>query len=191
MKFRWRIVLSFGNLAVDCLVLVLWLFHAPSLYRPKADASPWRIEPVLLFQEGGSFVFDPKSIEPPAEFLLLASGSVPAMLVSGALRPEAHILTLARLWDPVWFLIHETISFLLWFGIGALIDSGLMRIKKTMMAYLVTRFGFAVLLTWHRVADVGWRVEVLFWLAFVVYAVIIWLRWAFSKLHWPWTTVDS
>ena len=53
------------------------------------------------------------------------------------------------------------------------------------------RFGFAVLLMLHRVAYVGWRVEVLFWLAFGVYAVITYLRWAFSKLHWSRTTVDS
>ena len=89
----------------------------------------------LLFQESGSVAFDPEFFEPPAEFLLLASGTVPAMLVSGAVRPKAHILTPAKLWDPIWFLIHESVSFLLWFGIGVSIDSGVMRIKKTMMAY--------------------------------------------------------
>ena len=110
MKLRWRVVLPFGHLAVDCLLLVLWLWHAPSLFRPKADASPWRIESVFLFQESESIPFDPKFIVPPAEFLLLASGTLPAALVSGAVRPEAHIVTSAKLWDPIWFLIHETES---------------------------------------------------------------------------------
>src|SRR5579884_2781952 len=98
------------------------------------------------------------------------------MLVSAAVRPEAHIITPSKLWDPVWFTLHETVSFLLWFGIGIAIDSGLTRIRKAMLAYLGIRFAFAVVLTLSPVAGVGWRVEVLFWLAFVVYAIIICLR---------------
>jgi hypothetical protein len=49
-------------------------------------------------------------------------------------------MTRAKLWDPIWFFFHETLSFLLWLGIGVSIDSGLIRIKKTMVAYFVTRF---------------------------------------------------
>jgi hypothetical protein len=191
MKLRWRIVLPFGHLTVDCVVLVLWLWHAHSLYRPKADLIPSRIEPVLLLQERGSVAFDPKFISPSAEFLLLASGTLPAMLVSGTVRPEAHIPTPKKLWDPVWFLIHEIVSFLLWFAVGVALESGLLRIRKLMAAYLAVRFGFAALLMVHGVADIGWRIEVLSWLAFGVYAIVVFLRWVFSKIHLSRATVDS
>jgi len=183
MNLRCRIVLPFAHLSVDCVILVLWLWHAHALYRPKADLFPSRTEPVLFFQEGGSVAFDPKFISPPAEFLLLASGTLPAMLVSGTVRPEAHILTPTKLWDPAWFLIHETVAFLLWFAIGVSLDTGLLRIRNLMMVYLATRFGFAVFLLAHGVAAVGWRIEVLSWLAFGVYMVVVCLRWALSKTH--------
>jgi hypothetical protein len=52
-----------------------------------------------------------------------------------------------------------------------------------MMVYLVTRFGFAVFLLAHGVAAIGWRIEVLSWLAFGVYTIVICLRWALSKTH--------
>jgi hypothetical protein len=82
MNLRWRIAMPFGHLAVDCIMLAIWLWHAHSLYQRKTDYLPSRIEPVLFFQEGVSVTFDPRFIDPPAEFLLLASGTLPAMLIS-------------------------------------------------------------------------------------------------------------
>jgi hypothetical protein len=52
-----------------------------------------------------------------------------------------------------------------------------------MVVYLATRFGFAVFLLAHGVAAIGWRIEVLSWLAFGVYMVAVCLRWALSKIH--------
>jgi hypothetical protein len=79
-------MLPFGHLTVDCVVLALWLWHAHTLYHPTADLFPSRTTAVRFFQEGGSVAFDPKFISPP-EFLLLASGTLPAMLVSTTVRP--------------------------------------------------------------------------------------------------------
>lgn len=183
--------MPFGHLAVDCIMLAIWLWHAHSLYQRKTDYLPSRIEPVLFFQEGGSVTFDPRFIDPPAEFLLLASGTLPAMLISGVVRPEAHILTPSKLWDPVWFSVHEIVSFGVWFVVGVLLDSGLLRITRLMAAYLAVRFGFAVLLTVHGVAQIGWRIEVLAWLAFGVYAIVVGLRWALTRARLRRTAADS
>ena len=170
-----------GHLAVDCLILGLWLWHASAIYRSNVDSLRYRAEPALFFQEGGgSVAFNPR-FPPPAEFLFLASGNPLALFVSGALRPEAGVLTPAKLWDPVWFLIHEGVSFLFWFGVGALLDYGLLRIKRLMTIYLVTRIGFAACLLVRGVAGIGWRVEVLSWMAFGVYAIVAGLCWLFSK----------
>jgi len=191
MDIRWRIVLPFGHLAVDSVVLTLWLWHAHALYQPKADLLLPRMQPVLFVQESAPVTFDLRFVSPPPEFELLASGTLPAMLLSNTVRPEALILTRTKLWDPVWFLIHETASFLLWFAIGVALESGFLRIKKSMMAYLAARVGFGALLTVHGVAEIGWRVEVLSWLAFGVYASVVCLRWAFSKIHAWRKTADS
>ncbi|MBZ5575983.1 MAG: hypothetical protein LAP40_05425 [Acidobacteriia bacterium] len=172
MSLPKRILLPAGHLLVDCIVLLLWLWHSNTLYRPKADSSVPQIEPVLLLQEG-SIAFDPKFFDPPAEFSFVALGNVPAMLISGTARPEAHIVTRAKHWDPVWFGIHEVASSLLWLGIGVLIDSGRLRMGRLMMTYLVARFSFVPLLLLRRVAGTGWRWEMIFWLALVVYGVVV------------------
>jgi hypothetical protein len=182
-KPRWRIFLPFGHLTVDCLVLALWLGHIQSLYRPKAEVYPSLLMPVLLFQEAGQPAWNPKFSSPPPEFLLLAAGNVPAMLVSVELRPEAAIVTFEKPWDPVWFLIHETMCFLIWFAIGVSLDSGLLRLVKTMVAYLGMRFGLAVFLEARGVAYAGGHLEVLLWSGFGVYALIVCLRWVLSKIH--------
>lgn len=120
---------------------------------------------------------------PPGELLLISSGTLPATLVSETLRPQVGVITPAKLWDPVWFFIHETVSFLLWFAIGASLDIGLLRIRKTLMVYFAGQIGFAVFSTAHGVAALGWHMQVLSWLAFGVYILVACARWALSKAH--------
>lgn len=182
MKLRWWIGLPFSNLALDCLALCLWLWHANAVYRPKAEVFQLRMKPVLFFQESGSVTFDPKSLPPPAEFLVFSSGTLPALLVSGAMRPEAQVLTPKKLWDPIWFVIHEAVSFLLWFGIGLAVESGFFRAKKSILAYLGLRSCFASLLIVHGIANFAWRLQVLAWLAFGIYVAVVCLHWTLSKI---------
>jgi hypothetical protein len=181
MNIPWRVLLPFGHLAVDCVVLALWLWHADTLYRPRSDSVRPRVEQALFFQGEGSVAFEPKFFSPQPEFLFLTSGNLPALLVSLAVRPEALGLTPAKPWDPVWFSIHEAVSSLFWFAVGVLLDRRLRRIGKLMVAYLMVRFGFAAFLLVHGVADIGWRVEVLAWWAFVVYGIVVALRWILSR----------
>jgi hypothetical protein len=104
------------------------------------------------------------------------------MFISDRMRPG--LPTPKKLWDPIWFFIQETVSFLVWFAIGGLLDSGVLEIKKLMLAYLIVRFGFAAgFLIAHGVAAIGWRVQLLSWLAFGVYTTVLCLRWALSKIQ--------
>jgi len=52
-----------------------------------------------------------------------------------------------------------------------------------MITYLAVRFGLATLLVVPGVRDVGWRIEVIAWLAFGLYAIVLSSRWAFSKIR--------
>ncbi len=137
-----------------------------------------------MFLQEGAIGFAPRfDVRPPAELLLLACGNLPAMAVSVALRPDGQRPTPAKLWDPVWFSIHEAVSFLLWFALGAWLDSGVLRIRKLMVAYLAARFTFAAFLAWRGVAEIGRHIEVLCWLAFGVYVVVVGLNWVASKIR--------
>jgi len=127
-----------------------------------------------------SVSFDVRFPEPP-EFLFLTSGTLPATLASGLLRPEVEETSPRNLWSSIRFFVYEASSFLFWFGIGALLDSGRLRIAKTMGVYLGARGGFAVFLPFGNVAQIGWRIEVLSWLAFAGYAIFLVSRWGFVK----------
>ena len=180
MTFRWRIVLPLGHFVVDCLILALWLWQAQSLYRPKAVLPARGVEPVFFLQEGGSVQWNP-IFHPPDEYLLLAAGTFPALLISAAIRPQWHLMTPAKLWDPIWFVVHESASVLIWFVIGRLLDSGFLRIRRLMVVYFAGRLGLALLLTTPYVAHIGWRILVLFWLGFCGYLIFSCVRWAVSK----------
>src|SRR5437868_2213487 len=116
MEIRWRILLPVGHLVVDCVVLALWLWHGNTLYQPTADSLRHRIQPILFLHEGVSFTVE-LQWSPPDDLIFLASGDLPAMLISDALRPKAYIVTRSKLWDRSWFLIHEALSFSLWFTV--------------------------------------------------------------------------
>src|ERR1700675_2033945 len=135
MNLPLRISLPVGHLVIDCIALGLWLWHA-NTYQPKADSVRARIDSVAFFQEGGSVHFEPRFDSTPEEFYFLAAGNLPVMLVSSTLRPEGSIVDSTKRWDPAWFSIHEGVSFAFWFGIGALFDAGVLRIRKLMVGYL-------------------------------------------------------
>lgn len=146
-------------------------------YHPKADSFLRPIEPVLFLQEG-RVPFDQTFDLPEGEFLFLSNGNLPAALISTTVRPDAHI---AKRWDRVWFLTHETVSAMIWFALGWLLDSGILRLRKLAITYLAVRFFFVMFLV-HPVAEFGWRLEVVCWMALGAYCLVAALRWVFSKL---------
>ena len=111
MNLRWRIGLPLGHLITDCVILCVWLWHAQSSYNTKVFRPGTE-------QEGEVITFDPISLPPASEFLLIASGTMPTALVSDLIRPHGYLSTPKRPLDPYWFPIHEAVSFPLWFLIG-------------------------------------------------------------------------
>jgi hypothetical protein len=112
---------------------------------------------------------------PEPRFALILSGTLPAGIVSGSLRPEAGWQTRHRLWDPIWFLIHQAVAIPFWFLMGAWIDGGRSRLGGTMQAYLVGRIALALLAMLG--SGIGWKLQVLFWLALTVYGAPMASRW--------------
>lgn len=97
------------------------------------------------------------------------------------MRPSAGVITHKKLWDPIWFLIHEVAAGLIWFAIGVGLEWRFFRIQRLMIAYLAARLIFAFLLRAHGIANAGWRIEVLYWLGFGGYTVFCVVRWMLSK----------
>ena len=103
------------------------------------------------------------------------------MLVSSVLRPEAGLGTPAKLWDPIWFLIHEGASGLVWFGIGAWIDIRAPRLRNMMLSFLSGRAGYCGCLLFDHASDFAGRLELLCWLVFSVYAIVAGTRWVLAR----------
>ena len=102
---------------------------------------------------------------PPGPFLLLASGSITAGIFSSWIRPEAPRQIRHKLWDPIWFGIHEAIALPLWFIFGWAMPG------KAMRRYLAARAGFTVIgISWG-----GWSLfiflQTVFWICLVCYGV--------------------
>jgi len=134
------------------------------------------------FAENDSIGWSPAWDEwsPDPRFVLLLTGTLPAGIVSGSIRPEAGWQTRHRLWDPVWLLIHEAVAIPFWFWIGAWLDTGRSRLTRTMQAYLAGRIGLAVLAI--AVAGSWWTVQFVFWLGLGGYG-------ALQTWHWLGRTV--
>jgi hypothetical protein len=141
------------------------------------NPQPNSVRPVLLLQESGTVGWDPRTLPPPPESIFLVSGTLPAGLVSTSIRTEAHIQTRGRLWDPIWFLIHEATAFLFWFALGIWLDWGHPRLGEVMLTYLAIRFALGLSNLALGIAEVGWRIQFLFWLGFTLLAIVLALHW--------------
>ncbi|HTR34428.1 MAG TPA: hypothetical protein VMH80_00905 [Bryobacteraceae bacterium] len=179
---RW--LLPLGHLFVDTLVLALWIGQGHQLLGPKKTAlfhQPFATD-VLFLQESGVVSFDVRYVDPSPNFLFLTAGNIPAAFVSASFRPRAHIQTGTKLWDPAWFLIHESVSCLLWFLVAVWTENGRARANGVMLGYLAARIGAAPFQLFPIVAEVGWKLEVFFWLALATYVVALAIGWSFGRV---------
>jgi hypothetical protein len=136
---RYRRILAVGHTFLDFLLLSVWIWHCASLVKNEKHARI--IAPAMLLQDDSGVGWDPIYTPPPPEFMLLATGSMPAGMVSMSLRPKAWRVTRHKLWDPVWFLLHESLAVPFWFLIGWRIDLGRSQLRKLMLFYLPARCG--------------------------------------------------
>lgn len=88
-----------------------------------------------------------------------------------------------RLWDPVWFSIHEAIALLFWFLVGGWLDRPGAPLRKLLGGYLVLRFALVPLCWLRGLSELGPRVEMLFWLVFFICALVQGAWWLLRRLQ--------
>jgi hypothetical protein len=173
----YRSVLPAGHTLIDALLLTAWIWHATiMLKQEKAHlARPPVITTVVLLQE--VVPFEPLSVPPSPKFVLLASGTLPAGIVSTYLRPEAGQQWRSRFWDPVWFLIHEAIAIPFWFVLGMLIDIARAHLGRLMWIYLLARCVFGAVDAAFGIAQFFVLLQFLFWLWLAGFGLVQGVRW--------------
>ena len=97
------------------------------------------------------------------------SGNPIAGFSSDILRPEAALISRKQPWDQIWFMVQEAIAFPCWYLIGLWIDTGHFRFGIVMFAYLILRFILAI----TRSYEIGWRIQVLFWLGLLLWLSVL------------------
>jgi hypothetical protein len=108
-------------------------------------------------------------IQPSRAGLLITTGNLPAGLIASFVRPNAGYVGRRQPWDPIWFLLHESLSFPFWYFIGAWIEAGRVRLGKTMVAYVAVR----LLLALSGFYEVGWRTQMLFWMGLAFWLTVL------------------
>jgi len=181
IRGRSRVVLPLGHFLVDVVVLVLWVWHSQDLFR-QTKGAVW-FQPVAMLQENAP-QFEPKfDISPPGQYLLLALGNLPAMVVSENVRPRAWYQSRTKLWDPWWFLIHESVASLVWFGLGMYGDSGRLRLSKAIERFLIMRCLVTPFVNIGWAARLGVLAEGLFWMGLIVHFIARGVKWGYRLVH--------
>jgi hypothetical protein len=170
---RYRIRLPVAHTLIDSVLVAAWIWHGYLLIRQqeRRDLSLLPAAALRMAAQDG-VEWKPIHLPPPPEFNLILTGTMPAGMVSMALRPDAWRVYRHTVWDPVWFAIHEAIAIVFWFLIGARIDSGHRALVRTMWLYLCARGGFAVLSIALGIAAPGAAFQSLFWFGLFLYAIL-------------------
>jgi hypothetical protein len=159
-KLRW--VLPVGNALVDVVLLVMLIAYAG---RAGKTSLPAEFRNVIL-QDEGSVEWVPMHDLLPGPFELVVTGNGPAGLISTLARPQAGMAPRRGRWDPVWFFLHESIAFAVWWSIGAWADRRGLWLGRLCLAYLAVR----VLALWPwGAAGKGTGLQVLFWLGLTLW----------------------
>lgn len=104
-------------------------------------------------------------------FTLLESGTLPAILVSGWVRPEAGVQRRGKLWDPVWFAIHEAVAISVWLVLGVVTDGAARDFQRVMWTYLASRAAFAPFTAVDELARLGTAIQGLVWVGLALFGI--------------------
>jgi hypothetical protein len=172
---KYRGLLPAGHAAIDVLLLAAWIWHAVVVLNPRKAWSRPQGNALAAYAQSESIGWSPSRLscyrEPDPRFALILTGTLPAGIVSVSVRPEAGWQTRHRLWDPIWFVLHEAVAIPLWFLIGTWIDSGRSGLVRLMGSYLAGRIALALLaiaIPWNG----GVSLQILFWLGLAAYGAL-------------------
>jgi hypothetical protein len=182
-RIRYRYLLPLGHLLVDLIVLSHFIWQGHLWQRDRCRQSPV-VRNVAFAQEGAvpwSPVYVCFAHSPDFDFLV--TGTLPAGLISFAVRPEARWHNCARLWDPLWFSIHESIALLFWFLLGGWLDSPGAPLRKLLGGYLLLRFALIPLCWLPAWSEAGAPLQMLFWLMFLICALVRGSLWLLRRLR--------
>jgi hypothetical protein len=179
-RYRW--LLSSGHTAIDLVVLMIWLWQSSlPTHREKSSLTPFSVPTTeVISQEDETAVgWDVRSCWDCTDprFTLLLSGTLPVGIISSYLRPQANWPMRQKLWDPIWFLIHESLAIPFWFLLGMWLDAGRSRLGSSMRRYLAARGIFAPAFLALRIPHLGTMLQALFWLGLGCYAALRSLQW--------------
>ncbi|HUA57997.1 MAG TPA: hypothetical protein VML19_04535 [Verrucomicrobiae bacterium] len=170
---RNRSSLPLAHTLIDLALLAFWIWHAAVVLNPLTTRLK-RTQPNALaaYASMESIGWDPEVYSTPdRHFALMLTGTLPAGVVSYAIRPEAGWQTNRRLWDPVWLLIHEAVAIPFWFLAGMWLDTGRSRLARLLRGYVLLRVivaALAMLLPAHN----WWIPQFLFWLGLAGYGLL-------------------
>ncbi len=158
---------------VDLLLLAFWIWHAAVVLNPLTQSrKQLPANALAAYAATESIGWDPQVYSTPdRHFALMLTGTLPAGIVSYAVRPEAGWQTHRRLWDPIWLLVHESVAIPFWFLLGMWLDTGRSKLVPAMRAYVLLRVVLAVMAmvlpthTW-------WIPQFLFWLTLAGYGLL-------------------
>lgn len=175
---RYRSLLPMGHVLIDLLLLTSWIWHATVvLNAPRSLSRPTGVSVAAAYAATDNIGWDPVDVRLDPRFALMLTGTLPAGIVSGSVRPEAGWQTLHRLWDPLWLLVHEAVAIPFWFMIGAWLDSGRGHLGRVMRMYLVGRVVVAAI----AIATTGdakwWILQFLFWVGLAAYGALQAMQW--------------
>jgi hypothetical protein len=183
-RIRYRWLLPIGHLLIDTLVLVLCLWHSQTVLHRSRSYSLGKsgLTKAVMLQEAGAPGWDFRNAPVPEEYAFLRVGNLPALIVSSIARPKAFNQIRSTLWDPWWFLIHELVSFAVWFGLGRAADFTGQRPRTMLWQFLALRGALAPFVTLPIIARLGVLLEGIFWLGVVIYLVARIFRWCYRVL---------
>jgi hypothetical protein len=138
------------------------------------------VAPVLL-QEDGAPGWDFRYLPPSGAFLSMALGNIPASVISLSIRPDGEHQWRGHVWDPSWFLLHESIAAPIWFLFGWAAGTGTIapRPHVLFLGFRVLTATFCRSDTIARLAGIG---GFLFWLCISGYLAFIGIRWLARRL---------
>lgn len=178
-RLRWT--LPIAHLLLDSIFLCLWIWQTQ--VDMSNQKSALAIKPIAYAaQDDGGVTWEPTHIDAPIPgfFQLLAFGNVPAAVISMSIRREAWYQYRTKLWDPVWFAIHEAISFPIWWLLGALAEASSRGFRRMLTYFIFGRIALAIFGIWQPYANLG-ALEFLYWFALSVFLTIRLLRWGYLR----------